>query len=62
MDDRAPDDSGGEEPTVKLESFSDVENKVDEKKYMHQSAGVPAESKQRLHVPKRKAKAGNITW
>jgi len=46
-----------------LESFSDVDNKVDEKKYMHQSAGVPAESKTKLHVPKRKHKAkGNTTW
>ena len=46
-----------------LESFSSVENNVDEKKYMHQSAGVTEEVKKKLHVPKRKAKPrGNVTW
>ena len=45
-----------------LESFSDYENKVDEKKYMHQSAGVPAESRKKIVVPRRRTKAGNTTW
>ena len=43
----------------KLESFSDYENREDEKKYMHQSAGVTGSSK-KIVVPKRRA--GNTTW